>query len=196
MVLAVKKQAAADQRRFERRRTALAAQMFVPAETLTIECQVVDLSGGGAGITCSEMPPAQAFAVLYVGGFGRFPAVVTRVVREKVVGVRFVLTDARRERLIEKLTRFVESGASDFTALRRHKRAPGTPQASFTCADGERVECAVADISLTGASLKTKIRPPVGETIRIGRMPARVVRWHEEGIAVVFRALPVEGIEA
>lgn len=160
-----------------------------------MECRVVDLSGGGAGVTCAQIPPAQAFAVLYVEGLGRFPAVVLRGAG-KVAGLRFVLTDARRARLVERLTRFVETGASDFTALRRHKRAPGMPQTSFICAAGERVACSVADISLTGASLGTKVRPPVGEIIHIGRMPARVVRWHDDGIAVVFRALPVEGIEA
>ena len=195
MRFAVRKKAELEQRRSERTPLALAGKMFVPAEGVTIDCRVVDLSDGGAGVECAEMPPLQSFVVLYVEGFGRYEAVVARVVRG-VLGLRFVFNDVKRKRLVEKLTRFAESGTLDATAHRRHRRVAGPSAASFVCENGERVPCEVADISLTGASLKTHARPLIGETIRIGRLYARVVRYHERGIGIVFRALPVEGIQA
>lgn len=187
MRFAIRKKAELEQRRSERLHTTLEGRMFLPAEEAMIDCRVVDLSDNGAGVTTDEMPPLQAFVLLYVEGFGRFEAVVARI-DGKVLGLRFVLNDRKRKALVEKLSRFVESGAMDPTALRRHRRVPGEAVASFVCASGERVPCEVMDISLTGASLRTHARPLIGETIMIGRMPARVVRYHERGIAVEFEA--------
>src|SRR6185312_13587156 len=131
-----------------------------------------------------EMPPLQAFVILYVEGFGRFEAVVARI-DGQVLGLRFLLNDRKRKALVERLTRFVESGATDTTALRRHRRVADGAATSFVCRNGDRVPCEVMDISLTGALLRTHARPLIGETIRMGRMPARVVRYHDRGIAVV-----------
>lgn len=189
MRFAIRKKAELEQRRSERLRTALEGRMFFPAEETTIGCNVVNLSDAGAGITAEEMPPLQAFVILYVEGFGRLEAVVARI-DGAVLGLRFLLNDRKRKALVEKLARFVETGAADPTALRRHRRVAGESAASFVMQNGERVPCEVIDISLTGASLRTHARPLIGETIRIGRMPARVVRYHERGIAVEFEAKP------
>lgn len=195
MRFAVRKRAELEQRRSERMRTSMPGKMFVVAEETTVDCHVVDLSDGGAGVTAEDMPPLQTFVILYVEGFGRFEAVVARIDGE-VLGLRFVFNDRKRKALVEKLSRFVETGVADATSVRRHRRERGPSAASFVCENGERVPCEVIDISLTGASLRTHARPLIGEIIQIGRMPARVVRYHERGIAVVFRALPVQGIEA
>lgn len=189
MRFAVRKKAELEQRRSERWPTSLPGKMFVPAEDATIDCRIVDLSDSGAGAVCTEMPPLQAFAILYVEGFGRFEAVVARV-DGKVLGLRFVFNDRKRKALVEKLTRFVATGAADPTALRRHRRMPGLEMTQFVASNGDRVPCEVMDISLTGASLRTHGRPLIGETIVIGRMPARVVRYHDRGIAVVFERAP------
>ena len=89
MTQAAKRPEPVEQREFERARAELAGKMFVPAEEATIDCQVVDLSAGGAGILCDDMPPLNAYVVLYVDGFGRFEAVVARVEGE-VLALRFV----------------------------------------------------------------------------------------------------------
>ena len=185
MRFAVRKKAELEQRRSERWPISLAGKMFVPAEEATIDCRIVDLSDSGAGAECEEMPPLSAFTILYVEGFGRFEAVVARV-EGKVLGLRFVFNDKKRKGLVEKLRRFIETGSIDPTALRRHRRMAGTETAQFVASNGDRVPCEILDISLTGASLRTHGRPLIGETISIGLMPARVVRYHDRGIAVVF----------
>ena len=197
MRFAIRKKAELEQRGCERTRTKLEGRMFVPAEEKTLDCEVVNLSDSGAGIVCEEVPPRHAFVVLYVDGFGRFEAVAARM-EGKVLGLRFVLNDRKRKALVDKLSRFVANGAMDPTSLRAHRRvADSAPAAAFVWAkNGDRFPCEVTDISLAGASLKTRARPPIGEVVRIGRMPARVVRWHERGFAVVFRAFPAGGIEA
>jgi hypothetical protein len=178
-----------EQREFERVVTSLAGKMFVPAEETTIDCGVVDLSAGGAGIVCSEMPPLETFVVLYIDEFGRYEAVVTRVVGG-VLGVRFVCSEAKRVRLMHKLARSPSAGTTEASTLRRHKRVRATPISFFTRGSGERVHCEIIDISLTGASLKAEVRPPVGEMVLIGQMAARVVRQHDHGVGLVFATTP------
>jgi PilZ domain len=174
-----------DKRSFERTATALAGKMFVPAEERTVDCGVVDISASGAGVTCFDMPPLETYVVLYIDTLGRFEAVVARVAGN-VLGLRFVCSDAKRKRLVEHLTQTAIKGAAEASSLRKDRRVKASPMSFFTRVSGERAECEIIDISLTGASLNTGTRPPVGEMILIGQMAARVVRQHDHGVAIAF----------
>jgi hypothetical protein len=177
------KQPGRDQREFQRFALNLQGKLFVPAESSTMDCEVVDLSAGGAGVRCEDAPPLETFVVLYVDGFGRFEAVATRFV-DGLLGLRFLCTETKRQRLIEKLNVFVNHGLTAATRLRRYERmAPGS-LSHFTRADGQQVRCDVLDISLQGFSLKTNVRPPIDELVRLGRTYGRVVRHHDRGIGV------------
>ena len=44
-------------------------------------------------------------------------------------------------------------------------------------------------MSLSGAALATKLRPPLGSPIRLGRLGARVVRHFDDGIGIEFMRL-------
>jgi hypothetical protein len=56
----------------------------------------------------------------------------------------------------------------------------------FTRPNGEVVNFEVQDISLSGASLKTMARPPIGEIVLVGNTPGRVSRHFDLGIALEF----------
>ncbi|MBV9045106.1 MAG: hypothetical protein JO348_05225, partial [Alphaproteobacteria bacterium] len=45
------------------------------------------------------------------------------------------------------------------------------------------------DLSPTGVSVKTALKPPVGEFVLIGRLAGRVARHHEHGIGIQFVGL-------
>jgi hypothetical protein len=177
--------ASADQRQHQRVATALPGRLFVPAEEVTLECTIVNLSAGGAGVECDEPPPLNAFVVLYVDGFGRFDCVAMRYV-EGELGLRFVCKEAKRRRLLTDLTTFVQTGTTRKTRLRAHTRLPSDTTTHFTRADGSAVPCQVLDISLQGLSLSAEIQPPIGEVISLGLSQGRVVRHLENGIAIQF----------
>jgi hypothetical protein len=179
------RQKAFEQRRFSRTRVSFAAKMFLPAENATLDCRVVDLSPSGAGVICAEPPPLQAFVLLYVGGFDRLGAVTVRMIGD-TLGLRLMLDEAKQDKLFTALSRYIDTGRLDATALRRHRRVPGSETATVTRPDGEKLTCAILDISLSGASLKTDGAFAVGETILLGHMIARVVRLHPRGIGVMF----------
>ncbi|HVU20193.1 MAG TPA: PilZ domain-containing protein, partial [Rhizomicrobium sp.] len=77
-------------------------------------------------------------------------------------------------------------GLIDDADLRRHDRTPTKGIARFTRADGQFVACEVMDLSVSGVSLKTDVRPPIGEFVLIGQMAGRVARHHESGIGIEF----------
>jgi hypothetical protein len=42
------------------------------------------------------------------------------------------------------------------------------------------------DISASGVSLKTDIRPTIGEFVLIAQMAGRIARHHEQGVGIEF----------
>src|ERR1700684_2103384 len=91
-----------DRRAYERYPITLPGQLFVTEETPTITCLVKGLSPGGASVQCAEAPPLDAFVVLYLEGFGRFDSVPVHF-DDDILGLSFVCTDAKRNRLKEML---------------------------------------------------------------------------------------------
>ncbi|MGH6870715.1 MAG: PilZ domain-containing protein [Rhizomicrobium sp.] len=187
-------EAKAERRRHRRVRVDIAGRLFVPAEEREAQCRITDLSPGGAQVVSEYVPAADSQIVLYIDGFGRLEGTVARPRADAVVGdnfgVKFICTASKRERIAEQLTLYMNKGTVDESALRRHDREPTKGLAKFTRASGEVVACEVLDLSLSGVSLKTEMRPPLGEVVLIGQMAGRVARHHENGIAVEFVGAP------
>ncbi|MEO8301245.1 MAG: hypothetical protein ABI608_05600, partial [Rhizomicrobium sp.] len=168
---------------------ALTAEMYVPAEQVNFDCEVINLSPGGAGILCAEPPPLKTFIVLNIAGFGQFEGVTTRYVPGEL-GMSFACSTAKVRRLIRDLTGFIERGITSGAHLRKDIRSHAITFGHFTRANGEKVSRAIVNFSLTGASLRTASRPPLGEIINLGHTRGRVIRHDDVGIAVEF--LPPE----
>lgn len=177
--------AGAERRRFRRVRVDLPGRLFIPSDSREARCTVADLSPGGAAILCETIPDAGTPVVLYVDGFGRFEGSVVR--RDGYgFGISFVCTPSKRERTAEQLILFMNKALVDETVLRRHERSSQKGFAKFTRADGQIVNCEVMDISVGGVSLKTEIKPPIGEFVLIAQIAGRVARHHEDGIGIQF----------
>jgi PilZ domain len=181
----VVERAKAERRHFLRVRLELAGRFFLPSDNREAECKIVDLSPGGAQITSETVPGEDAQIILYVDGFGRLEGNVTRP-SEGSFGVNFHCSAAKRDKIAEQLTLYMNRDVVDEASMRRHDRAPTKGLARFTRANGEILSCEVLDLSLSGVSLKTDARPPMGEIVLIGQSAGRVVRHHENGIAIEF----------
>lgn len=177
--------ARADRRRYRRIDVELDGRLFLPQEQRETIVRVHDLSAGGARIACTEDLESGVTVILYVGDFGRFEGVVVRLSGGDF-GVQFQCSALKRERIVEQLMVFLNRERVDEAMLRRHDRAPSRGVARFTRNTGQSIECEVLDLSLSGVSLITDIRPPVGEIVLIGQMAGRVARHHEQGIAIEF----------
>lgn len=176
--------APADKRAFLRVPMALAGKVFFPATEIEQDCIVTDISLGGATLQYAERPVPGHEIVLYIPGFDRLAGVVARADDEEA-GMRFVCSDAKRERVAASIMLFL-AGAPLQTRLRRAERNAIVLPTSLTRPDGETIEFVVRDISLTGAALQTPARPPLDEIVILGTMQARVTRHFEDGIALEF----------
>jgi hypothetical protein len=181
--------ARAERRRFRRVRVNLVGRFFIPETSHEAACKVVDMSPGGASVECEFTPENGTHIVLYADGFGRFEGMVTR--RDgSIFGMRFNATQPKREKIAEQLTLFLNrSLVDDPSVMRAHDRTPTNSIAQFTRYDGSVVKCEVVDLSPTGVSIKTAVRPHIGEFVLIGQLAGRVARHHADGIGIQFVGL-------
>jgi hypothetical protein len=111
-------------------------------------------------------------------------------------GVQFHCSAMKRDKIAEQLTLYMNRGVVDEAAMRRHDREPTKGLTRFTRSNGEVLNCEVQDLSLSGVSLKTDARLPLGEIVLIGQTAGRVVRHHETGIAIEFVSAQSEKADA
>ncbi len=174
-----------ERRKYQRVRLYMPGQLFNPINESTIDCKVLDLSAGGAAVQVEGGFPLGDKFVLYVTGFGRFEGRV--VLHENgVLRLAFTIGESKQNRLKDMLALFVAEGLTGVTEQRRHKREPAIGSGFIVRADGHHVKCDVLDVSLDGVSLRTKSRPAVGEIVNLGRSWGKVVRHHEDGVAIQF----------
>ena|ERR1022692_3638570 len=182
-----------ERREFERAAVELPGKLFMPAEKTTIDCQVLNLSGGGACVRCKELLPLHRLVVLYVDGFGRFDGVTTRFA-EGELGLEFICNDGKRNRLLADIAMFVHDGITATTRLRRHSRSSSKSLGYFMRPNGERARYKVLDFSSDGISIRTNARPPIGEIVNLGKTCGRVVRHHSDGIAIYFLEVAIHRV--
>ena len=177
--------AGAERRRFRRVKVDLPGRLFIPADSREARCVVLDLSPGGAALSCETIPEAGTTLVLYVDNFGRFEGTVVR--RDGAgFGMAFVCTPSKRERTAEQLILFLNKSLVDDSVLRRHERSSQKGFAKFTRADGQIINCEIMDMSVGGVSLKTDVKPLIGEFVLIAQIAGRVARHHGDGIGIEF----------
>lgn len=175
----------ADRRRFRRIRIDLPGKLFVPSTSQEHACTVVDLSPGGASVAMDSLLPIETAVVLYANTFGRFEAVVARLDGPRL-GLKFLSTPLKRDRTAEQLTLFLNKSLLDESELRRDDRQSTKGLTRFVRHDGQIVPCEVLDLSMSGISVKTDVKPPVGEFVLIGQLAGRVARHHVDGLGIEF----------
>ena len=92
-------------------RTALALPglLYVPAKDTCEACTVVDVSSGGAGITCENIPPQSSLVILHIEGFGRFEARCSRF-ENGILGLKLLVPKERSIRLYWQIAAFLDDG--------------------------------------------------------------------------------------
>jgi hypothetical protein len=182
---ALRKCFALEMRGDERVQTVLDGTLFVRGTSTTLECFVVDISASGVRVRCRTPLRAGTPVIVFIEGLGRFEAITSHRA-EDTLGIRFTCSEAKRQRLVEKLNGLVGDAPLATGRKRMHQRVPSLSSLWLLCQNGQELECDVLDISLQGLSLKTKGRPPLGEIVKVGHTYGRVVRHHENGIAIFF----------
>lgn len=184
------KRARKERRRFRRVHLPISGRLYIPATQEEAVCTVEDISPGDVSIACELKQEPQGNIVIYLDGFGRFEGAIKRHTQTGFA-VSFVSSPQKRERLADQLTLLLNRHLVGEGQLRNYERAPAATgsHTQFTRASGEQVRCEVLDFSLTGISIKTDLRPPIGEHILIGHRAGRIARHHTEGVGIEFLGL-------
>jgi hypothetical protein len=124
--------------------------------------------------------------VAYLDNLGRIEGIVVRSF-EGGFAARILASLYKRERIANLLTWLINQEALGIGEERKHERiVPRSNASKLILPNGDVHNCRVIDVSLSGASVACTVKPPIGTMIILGRMRGRVVRHHEQGIAIQF----------
>jgi len=179
--------ASKERRRFRRVAVNITGRLYVPATEEEAICTVQDISPGDVALRCDLKEEPTGRAVIYLDNLGRFEGPIVRTASGGFV-MTFSCSLQKREKLADQLTLEVNRHLLADTELRRYDRveAVSGSYTHFTRSTGEQVRCEVLDLSLTGVSVRTEHRPPVGEHILIGHRAGRVANHHDDGMGIEF----------
>lgn len=174
------------ERRRHQRVKVLLSGRFMREDRQEFPCQTINMSPGGVALMSNLPPRVGEQVVAYVDHLGRLEGRCTRIF-DNGFAMTISATLRRRDKLADQLTWFANRGTLGLPEDRRHERFElRNPRSKLTLPDGSVVECRVLDVSLSGAAIATKLRIPLGSPVTIGRTPARVVRYLENGFALEF----------
>ena len=136
-----------------------------------------------------EAVPEGTALIAYIEEIGRVDGVAGEKAELAVPGfwVNFGFSASRLSRFTRHLRFLIHKDRGHAAAERRHTRfEPLDKIARFALPGGPDQHCEVIDISLSGAGLKSRVKPSIGSPISLGRMKGRVVRHFQDGFAIEF----------
>jgi hypothetical protein len=174
-----------DRRRHKRVAVALLGR-FMRATKQEYPCKLHDISVGGAAIMSPVPVDLCERIIAYFDHIGGIEGEVARLF-DGGFAIKLSATQYKREKLAAQLTWLINRSELDGIEARRHERfKPKHSASTLTLAEGFVMSCQLIDISISGASIATTSRPAVGSEILVGKVRARVTRYHDQGISVQF----------
>jgi hypothetical protein len=177
-----------ERRRFQRVRVNLLGR-YMLADRREFPCQVVNMSPGGMALIAPAAGEVGQRVIAYIDHLGRLEGQITRVYQNGFA-MSVAATERKRDKLAAQLTWLANRHILNLPEDRRHGRiTPRNPMARLVMPNGVNVTVRIIDLSLSGAAIKTELRPAVGVLVMLGQVQSRVVRHLEEGFAVEFTRL-------
>jgi hypothetical protein len=177
-----------ERRRFQRVRVNLLGR-YMLADRREFPCQVVNMSPGGMAVIAPACGNVGERVIAYIDHLGRLEGQIARVYQNGFA-MTVAATPRKRDKLAAQLTWLANRHILNLPEDRRHGRIiPRKPTTRLVMPNGVNVTVRIIDMSLSGAALKTDVRPAVGMLVTLGNVQGRVVRHIEEGFAVEFTRL-------
>lgn len=149
-------------------------------------CKVLNMSPGGAAMLTPDEGKIGEHIIAYIDHIGRVEGRVSRTF-DGGFAIKLDATPYKREKIASQLTWLANKKHLDLAEERRHDRfSPRRQHIDLHLENGQVVPCRLLDVSISGASVKIDDKPALGTNVLLGKMRARVVRYHERGIGVEF----------
>lgn len=177
-----------DKRRHSRVKVNLLGR-FMLEDRREYPCHVTNMSPGGAAFIAPVKGRIGERVIAYIDHLGRIEGEIAREI-EGGFAISIIATQRKRDKLADVLTWLANRDILNLPEDRRHDRfVPKNPITKIVLPDGREYKSRIIDVSLSGAAIKTDVRPEIGASIALGKMRARVIRHTEDGIAVEFAAI-------
>lgn len=172
-----------DRRRAERLAVALPCRI-ARGDGVAFLGETTCVSADGAALACdAHVVPGEILTCLVA----QIGIVRGRVVRPAEDGFALAFEPQGRPDRVAALIWLEQRLDGARPERRSHERRLPPPASAAFSIDGAPAELvAVLDLSFGGARLATGARPPVGTPVRLGALPARVVRHVHDGVAIAF----------
>jgi len=174
-----------ERRRYPRYALSLPGR-FMRADKLDYPCRLTDISILGAAMTTPAILTVGEKIIVYLLHLGGLEGTVVR----RFAGgfaMSITATQRKRDKLAAQIQRLSRQGEIPEAEERQYpRRTPGHDIYALLLPDGAALECPMLDVSESGASIATPIKPPLGTEVIFANKRAWVVRHHAEGIAVEF----------
>lgn len=177
-----------DRRRHKRYPLALLGR-FMRANKQEFPCRLNDISVGGASFMSPVEVDIGERIVAYLDEIGGIEGVVVRTF-EGGFAISLTVSQHKREKLAAQITWLVNKDELGSSFGRRHQRMQVNRTSKLQLSDGTTIDCRVIDVSLSGASIQTDIRPQIGDVVMFGKLRCKVMRYHDRGIGVQFVDIP------
>ncbi|MEM1289445.1 MAG: PilZ domain-containing protein [Pseudomonadota bacterium] len=189
--LAVATSQAADRRRFQRVAVDLLGRFMLP-NLQEYPCQILDMSPGGAALISPVNAEIGQRVIAYIDHIGRIEGHVARPI-DGGFAMSIQTSARKRDKMASQLTYLANKDLLNLPEDRRHERqVVENPYSKLIMSDGRSYPCSVLDISLSGAAVRTSVRPSIGTMVQLGNMRAKVVRHIDEGVALEFATVRAE----
>ena len=172
-----------ERRRFKRMDVSLNGR-FMVEDTKEYRCEVFNMSPGGMAVRTPFSPRVGERVISYIDHLGGLDGKVARTF-DGGFAVEFKISAPKRERIANVLT-WYGSGDRNVEDRVHERSAPRHPSQKLILPTGTVGDCRVIDVSLSGASVATRLRPDLNTLVALGRLRGRVVRHHDHGFAIEF----------
>lgn len=149
-------------------------------------CQSLNISPGGLALVAPVPGALGERVVVYLDQVGRVEGSIVRLLPNGFA-LTLSATVRKRDKLAAQLTWLANRQMLGMPEDRRHERLqPRNARTVITLDNGQQIVARLIDVSTSGAGISTDADIKEGQRIVVGRLPARVVRKFEGGIAVEF----------
>lgn len=175
-----------DRRRHKRFALTLLGR-FMRANKQEYPCRMIDISVGGVSVHAPVEVEMGERIVAYFDHIGGVEGQVVRI-DEASFALQFNSSSHKREKIAAQITWLINRDDLSDHEERRHERIQVNKTTQLKLSEGVTLPVRLIDFSISGASMMVPpdVRPVIGAEVTLGRLRARVVRYHEHGIAVQF----------
>ena len=155
------------------------------ADKLDHPCRLIDISVESAAMTTPVPLHVGEKLIVYLMHLGGLEGTVVRLFPD-ALAMMISGTQRKRDKLAAQIPRLAALSDIPESEERAFPRVTGDEAALLVLPDGSAMVCPLHDLSMSGASIVTPARPPLGAEVMLDKRHATVVRHHERGIGVEF----------